>query len=104
MGSAFEKGWSSNRKYLYLWGYNILAQIKIIILVLIVYFLLNADSVRYYCEDCSDYKYTTQTVIDTTWIPMGCEDHNLKDFVVSSCDTMTSIIDSIKLESEISLD
>ena len=38
--------------------------------------------VRIYCDDCDEYKYTTQTTVDDTWKPEGCSTHTTRDFVV----------------------
>lgn len=38
--------------------------------------------VRKYGETCEEYKRTTQETIDDTWVPGGCEEHTLRDFVI----------------------
>lgn len=37
--------------------------------------------VRNYCEDCVEFKYTTQDVLDPSWKAAGCEAHTVRDFV-----------------------
>jgi hypothetical protein len=39
---------------------------------------------RKYCETCGEYKYTTDTVEWTTdtWVPDGCEGHELSEIVI----------------------
>ena len=44
--------------------------------------------VRVYCEDEGVYKYTTQVdAVEPTWVPEGCEDNKVKDFVIESEET-----------------
>lgn len=40
-------------------------------------------TVRVYCEDEGEFKYTEQTdTVDDTWVPDGCETHTLRDFAI----------------------
>ena len=39
--------------------------------------------VRVYCEDEDEYKRIDQDdTIDENWIPTGCENHTIRDFVI----------------------
>ena len=38
--------------------------------------------VRVRCETEEEYKRETQETLDPDWIPEGCEEHVLKDFVI----------------------
>ena len=38
--------------------------------------------VRIYCNNCLEYKRTTQTTLDDSWKPTGCSSHTVKDFVI----------------------
>ena len=42
--------------------------------------------VRVFCDDCGEYKYTTQLAVDPDWIPGGCESHAIRDFVIEEAD------------------
>lgn len=39
-------------------------------------------SVRNYCEDCTAFKFGTQSTIDENWKAAGCEAHTVRDFSV----------------------
>jgi len=40
-------------------------------------------SVRVFCDTEEQYRYTEQTdVVDPAWIPQGCGQHVIRDFVV----------------------
>lgn len=52
--------------------------------------------VRNYCEDCTSFKYGTQTTIDENWKAPGCEAHTVRDFMVlSKNEYIGSIVDVI---------
>lgn len=38
--------------------------------------------VRTYCEDCEEKKFATRDTDENGWIPAGCEEHTIRDFVV----------------------
>jgi len=40
--------------------------------------------VRVYCDNEHEYKYAEQdeAEINPDWIPDGCEEHNIRDFVI----------------------
>jgi hypothetical protein len=41
-----------------------------------------AYNVRKYCEDCKEYKRTVQETPDASWVPEGCESHDLSELVI----------------------
>lgn len=57
---------------------------KLVIAFLLLLFLTSAlfasYEVRNYCEDCAAFKYTIQSVLDSSWKAAGCEAHTVRDF------------------------
>lgn len=41
--------------------------------------------VRNYCEDCTAFKYTSQSALNPSWKAAGCEAHTVRDFTVLAC-------------------